>query len=90
MYFLLCVCAKLLQLCPTLFDPMDCSQPFRTLQARPDSSVHGILQARTLAWVAMIPGDPPNPGIERVSLTSPALAGRFSTTSTTLEAHFLL
>ena len=28
-------------------------------------------------------GDLPDPGIERVSLTSPALAGTFSTTSTT-------
>ena len=32
------VCAKLLQLCPTLCDPMDCS--------RPGSSVHGILHGR--------------------------------------------
>ena len=33
------------QLCPTLCDPMDCSPP--------DSSVHGILQARILEWVAI-------------------------------------
>ena len=33
------------QSCPTLCDPMDCSQP--------GSSVHGILQARTLEWVAI-------------------------------------
>ena len=32
--------AKLLQLCPTLGDPMDCSPP--------GSSVHGIFQARVL------------------------------------------
>ena len=37
--------AKLLQSCPTLCDPMDCSPP--------DFSVHGILQARTLEWVAI-------------------------------------
>ena len=37
--------AKLLQLCPTLCDPMDCSLP--------GFSVHGILQARTLEWVAI-------------------------------------
>ena len=36
---LACVCAKSLQLCPTLFDPMDCSLT--------GSSVHGILQANT-------------------------------------------
>ena len=32
------------------------------------------------------PGDLPNPGIEPASLTSPALAGRFLTTSATWEA----
>ena len=32
------------------------------------------------------PGDLPNPGIEPVSLTSPALAGGFFTTSATREA----
>ena len=32
-------------------------------------------------------GDLPNPGIEPMSLTSPALAGRFFTISTTWEAH---
>ena len=38
-------------------DPMDCSLP--------GSSVHGILQARILEWVAISsPGDLPNPGIE--------------------------
>ena len=37
--------AKSLQSCPTLCDPMDFSLP--------GFSVHGILQARTLAWVAI-------------------------------------
>ena len=37
--------AKSLQTCPTLCDPMDCSLP--------GFSVHGILQARTLEWVAI-------------------------------------
>ena len=32
------------------------------------------------------PGDLPNPGIEPASLISPALAGKFFTTSTTWEA----
>ena len=41
-----CVHAKLLlQSCPTLCGPMDCSLP--------GSSIHGILQARILEWVAM-------------------------------------
>ena len=37
--------AKSLQSCPTLCDPMDCSLP--------GFCVHGILQARTLEWVAI-------------------------------------
>ena len=46
------------------------------------SSVHAIFQARILEWVAMpSPEDLPNPGIEPTSLRSPALAGRFLTTS---------
>ena len=46
-----------MQLCPTLWDPMDCSLP--------DSSVLGICQARILQWVAIpFPGYLPNPGIE--------------------------
>ena len=39
------ICAKLLQWCPILCGPMDCSPP--------GSSVHGLLQARTLEWVAI-------------------------------------
>ena len=51
------------------------------------SSVHGILQARILEWVAMAsPGDLPNPGMEPASLMSPALAGRFFTIRATWEA----
>ena len=37
--------AKLLQPCPTLRDPIDSSPP--------GSSIPGILQARTLEWVAI-------------------------------------
>ena len=37
--------AKSLQSCPTLCDPMDCSPP--------GSPIPGILQARTLEWVAI-------------------------------------
>ena len=35
------------------------------------------------------PGDIPDPGIEPASLISPALAGRFFTTSATWEAHLM-
>jgi len=53
------------------------------------SSVHGILQVRILDWVAMLsPEALPDPRIEAVSLTSPALAGGFFTTSATWEALF--
>ena len=40
-----CVCVLVAQLCPPLGDPTDCSLP--------GSSVHGILQARILEWLAM-------------------------------------
>ena len=57
---------------------MDCSLP--------GSSVHGILQARILEWVAMSSSrGSSQPRMESMSLLSPALAGRFFTTSTTWE-----
>ena len=37
--------SEVAQSCPTLHDPMDCSQP--------GSSVHGIFQARVLEWGAI-------------------------------------
>ena len=77
---LVCVHAKSLHLCPTLCDSMD-----HNLLG---SSVHEILQARILEWVAFpLPGDLPDPGIEPVSLLSPTLAGGFFTTSATWEAQ---
>ena len=53
------------QSCPTLCEPIDCNPP--------GSSIHGILQARILEWVA-IPslGDFPDPGMEH---SSPGLQG---------------
>ena len=42
---LACMCAKSPRSCPTLCDSVDCSQP--------GSSVHRILQARTLEWIAV-------------------------------------
>ena len=50
------------QSCPTLCDPTDCSPP--------GSSVHGILQARILEWVAIsFFRDLPDPGMEPGSPT---------------------
>ena len=43
--FYYCCCCLVTQSCPTLCDPMNCSPPA--------SSVHGILQARILEWVAL-------------------------------------
>ena len=49
--------SEVAQSCPTLCDPVGCSVP--------GSSVHGILQARVLEWVAIsFSGDLPDPGIE--------------------------
>ena len=74
------VCAQMLQFCPTLCDPLDCNPP--------GSSVHGILQTRILEWVAMpSPRDLLDPGIKPRSLMSPALTGRFFTTSATREVQ---
>jgi len=62
---------------------MDCSPPV--------SSLHGILQAKILEWVAISHfTDLPNLGVEPQSLTSPALAGGFFTTGTTCEALYSL
>ena len=44
-FFLQCMHAKSLQSCPTLCDPIDGSPP--------GSPIPGILQARTLEWVAI-------------------------------------
>ena len=44
--FQFCMCAcSVTQLCPNLCDPIDYNPPC--------SSVHGILQARILEWVAI-------------------------------------
>ena len=56
-------CVLVIQLCPTLCFPMDCSLP--------GSSTHGILQARILEWAAIpFSRDLLDPGIK---LRSPAL-----------------
>ena len=58
--FIMWVCAKLLQSCPTLYNPMDCSPP--------GSSVQEILQARILEWIAISFRGFPDPGIEPICL----------------------
>jgi len=74
-----CTCAKSIQSCPTLCDPIDWSPP--------GSSVHRILQARIVEWVAhfLLQGIFLTQGLNP-RLTSPALAGRFFTTSAAWKA----
>ena len=45
-FFMILVISEATQSCPTLCNPMDCSLP--------GSSLHGILQARILEWVAIL------------------------------------
>ena len=73
---LLVVVAKLLQSCLTLCDPwtIACQAPLSM----------GFSRQEYWSWLPCPPpGDLPNPGTEPISLMSPALAGRFFTTSTT-------
>ena len=56
--------------CPTLCDPVDCNLP--------GSSVHGILQARTLEWVAISPSRGSSRPRDRAQASH--IAGRFFTT----------
>ena len=59
-------CAQSLQVCPAVCDPMDYSPP--------GSSVHEILKARIVEWVAMPSSrDLPDPGIEFESPDLPVL-----------------
>ena len=73
----LCACAKSLQLCPILCDTKDCSPP--------GSSVHGILEARILEWVAI----PFSRGSSWPSDWTQVfrIAGRFFTFWATMESH---
>ena len=85
-FFLICnitdlAHAKSLQLCLTLCNPMEYSLP--------GPSVHRILLARILEWIAMPSSKRSSrPGIEPTSPKSPALAGWFFTISTTWEAKY--
>ena len=72
-----CVHAKSLQLCLTFCHTTDCSPP--------GFAVHGILQARIMWVPCPPPREHPKSGMEPTSLSSPALAGGFFTTSTTWD-----
>ena len=77
-----CLCAKSLQSCLTDCDSRDGSPPV--------SSVHGILQARILEWVAISFSDRSSrPGIKPVSLMSSAMAGRLPGPKLVSHKHFV-
>ena len=78
----LAAAARPLQACLTLCHPVDCSPP--------GSSVRGFSMQEYWSGLPCPPsGAHPGPGIKPVSLLSPASAGRFFTTGTTWEAHWL-
>ena len=60
--------AKSLQLCLTLCNPMNCGPP--------DSSVHGILQARILEWVAKPSSGASSPPRDQTSISYVSCIGR--------------
>ena len=67
-FLIVCVCVCVCVCMCVHAQPLDCSLP--------DSSAHGIFQARILEWGAIsYSGDLPDPGIEPTSFASPALAG---------------
>ena len=72
--------AKSLESCPTLCDPW-------TVARQAPLSLGFSKQGYWGGLPCPPPEDIPDPGTEPVSLTSPALAGWFVTTSATWEAH---
>ena len=76
----LCVCVLVARSCPTLCDPTNCRPP--------GFSVHGILQARTLEWIA-IPFSRGSSWPRDRTLVS-CIAGRlFTVWATGKSLHFL-
>ena len=75
-YSCVCVCVRACtgaQSCPTLCDLMDCS-------CQASLSMEFCRQEYWSGLLFPPPGDLPDPGIEPMSLVSPALAGGFFTT----------
>ena len=69
-------CAKALQSCPTLCNPMDCSPS--------GYSVHGILHSRILEWVAILSSRGSSQPRDRTRVS--CIAGGFFTIWATMEA----
>ena len=76
-----CMRVKSLQSCPTLYTPW-------TVVPQAPSSVHGILQVRTLEWIVLFSSRGSSRHRDQTHISmSPALAGGFFTTSVTWETH---
>ena len=74
-----CCCCSIIQSCPALCNPMDCSIPGSSFRAW------------ITEWIPFpTPGSLPDLGIQPTSLGSPALVGRFFTTNTTWEAQNMI
>ena len=73
------VCIQSLQSCLTLCDPMDCSPPV--------SSVHGILQARILEWLASPFSRGSSQSRDQTQVS--CITGRFFTTEPLGKSHGL-
>ena len=71
------VCVLVAHSCPALCNPMDCSPP--------GSSVHGILQARILRWVAISFSRGSSQPRDRTQVS--CIAGRYFTIWATMEAQ---
>ena len=72
LHAILCVGSVISVMSNSLCDPMDCRLP--------GSSVHGILQERTLEWVVISSSRGSScSGTEHISPASPEVAGRFFT-----------
>ena len=88
---LVSVCARPLQLCPTLWSSVTIAYQAPLSIWFPRTRILEKSQARTLEWVAVLSSRGSSQPRDRtcVSLISPALAGRFFTTSTTWEAQII-
>ena len=78
-WYLVHVCGLVAHSCPTLCDPMDCSPP--------GSSVHDILQARVLEWIAI--SFSRGSSLPRDQTRVSCIAGRCFTIWATREAHLV-
>ena len=72
---------EVIQSCPTLCDPMDCSPA--------DSSAHGILQARILHWVVISSSKSRTRLINETTTTAVLSTLRVSLTSYKTSPHFI-